>query len=202
MSNLNNYSVTFESAVTASKGDTLGIAYESATGEHKFDLFTISAAVNNSTTVTFDEKFDLDNVYYSTDKKTYGTCYGTIYKGEDNVVPNKVGGTDRVESGAVGSYLALDVTKEGKPVIVYFDAASNGLRIAYSTSATPSMTNVSEGRDTWTRQIIPDVRGGTYVQAKIDGKNYLHIMYRDNFGKLCYLKSTTTEKLITYSVVR
>ena len=52
------------------------------------------------------------------------------------------------------------------------------------------MTNVSEGRDTWTRQIIPDVRGGTYVQAKIDGKNYLHIMYRDNFGKLCYLKST------------
>ena len=52
------------------------------------------------------------------------------------------------------------------------------------------MTNVSEGRDTWTRQTIPDVRGGTYVQAKIDGDNYLHIMYRDNFGKLCYLKST------------
>ena len=41
LSNLNNYSVTFESAVTASKGDTLGIAYESATGEHKFDLFLV-----------------------------------------------------------------------------------------------------------------------------------------------------------------
>ena len=52
------------------------------------------------------------------------------------------------------------------------------------------MTVVKDGRDTWTRQTISDVRGGTYVQAKIDGDNYLHIMYRDNFGKLCYLKST------------
>ena len=52
------------------------------------------------------------------------------------------------------------------------------------------MTVVSDGRDTWTRQTIPDVRGGTYVQAKIDGDNHLHIMYRDNYGKLCYLWST------------
>lgn len=52
------------------------------------------------------------------------------------------------------------------------------------------MTDVDTGRKTWTRQTIPDVRGGTYVQAKIDGDNYLHIMYRDNYGKLCYLKST------------
>ena len=197
LSNLSNHSVTFESSVTASKGDTLGIAYESATGEHKFDLFTISADVKESTTVTFDENFDLSNVYSTEkdNKKTYATCYGTIYKGTSNVVT----GTDRVESGAVGSYLALDVTKTGKPVIVYYDAASEGLRIAYSTSAAPSMTDVSAGRNTWTRQKI-SVRidgtyvqkkiGGTYVQAKIDGSNYLHIMYRDSYGKLCYLKST------------
>lgn len=180
LSELDNYSVTFSSSVTASKGDTLGIAYESSTGEHKFDLFTISANVENSTKVTFNEKFELSNVYPT-------SCYGTIYKGTSNVV---VKGTDRVESGAVGSYLALDVTSGGKPVIVYYDAASEGLRIAYSTSATPSMTDVSEGRDTWTRQTISGVSGGTYVQAKIDGSNYLHIMYRDSDGKLCYLKST------------
>ena len=193
LSKLDNYSVTFSSSVTASKGDTLGIAYESSTGEHKFDLFTISANVENSTKVTFDEKFELSNVYSTSSTKnnvttvTYSTCYGTIYKGTSNVV---VKGTDRVESGAVGSYLALDVTKKGKPVIVYYDAASEGLRIAYSTSATPSMTDVSTGRDTWTRQTISGVSGGTYVQAKIDGDNYLHIMYRDSDGKLCYLKST------------
>lgn len=193
LSELDNYSVTFSSSVTASKGDTLGIAYESSTGEHKFDLFTISANVENSTKVTFDEKFELSNVYSTSSTKdnvttvTYSTCYGTIYKGTSNVV---VKGTDRVESGAVGSYLALDVTKKGKPVIVYYDAASEGLRIAYSTSATPSMTDVSTGRDTWTRQTISGVSGGTYVQAKIDGDNYLHIMYRDSDGKLCYLKST------------
>ncbi len=52
------------------------------------------------------------------------------------------------------------------------------------------MTDVSNGRDTWTRQAISGVSGGTYVQAKIDGNNYLHIMYRDSDGKLCYLKST------------
>ena len=192
LSKLDNYSVTFSSSVTASKGDTLGIAYESSTGEHKFDLFTISANVENSTKVTFDKKFELSNVYATSSTKnnvttvTYSTCYGTIYKGTSNVVK----GTDRVESGAVGSYLALDVTKEGRPVIVYYDAASEGLRIAYSTSATPSMTDVSSGRDTWTRQTISVVSGGTYVQAKIDGDNYLHIMYRDSAGKLCYLKST------------
>lgn len=184
---INSNSVKFSNNVTATAGNTLGIAYESKNGEHKFELFTISSDVNNSRTVTFKEAFDKDN--YS------GTPKGAIYKGASNVVTK---GEARVSSA--GSYLSLDVTKTGKPVIVYFDSDNETLRIAYSTSATPSMTDVDTSTDvavavgcgTFTRQTISGVKGGTYVQAKIDPQNYLHIMYRDSDGQLCYIKSTNT----------
>ena len=180
LSDIKSNSVTFSDNVTAKIGDTLGIAYESKNGEHKFELFTISSAVNNSRTVTFKETFNTSN--YS------GTPKGAIYKGESNVVTN---GANEVSSA--GSYLSLDVTNSGKPVIVYFDSDNETLRIAYSTSATPSMTDVANGRDTFTRQTISGVSGGTYVQAKIDPKNNLHIMYRDSGGQLCYIKSKSNE---------
>ena len=187
LSDIKSNSVKFPINVTAEDGDTLGIAYESKNGEHKFELFTISSV--DGQTVTFKEAFDKDN--YS------GTPKGAIYKGAPNVVTN---GEARVNSA--GSYLSLDVTKTGKPVIVYFDSDNETLRIAYSTSPTPSMTevkvdkstgvdvDVAVGCGTFTRQKIPGVKGGTYVQAKIDPQNYLHIMYRDNNGQLCYIKST------------
>ena len=137
-------------------------------------MFTVVSVNEKKVTFTGDFTAEVDSING-----------GAIYRGVSNVVEN--GST---QSSSAGSYLALDVTKTGQPVIVYFDAASESLRIAYSTSATPEMDNVSKGRDTWTRQAIPDVRGVTYVQARIDGNNYLHIVYRDGDGKLCYLKST------------
>ena len=120
LSNIKSNSVTFSNNVTAKEGDTLGIAYESKNGEHKFELFTISSDVNNSRIVTFDETFDISN-YSDTPK-------GAIYKGASNVVTK---GADKVSSA--GSYLSLDVTNSGKPVIVYFDSDNETLRIAYST---------------------------------------------------------------------
>ncbi|MDE6705513.1 MAG: Ig-like domain repeat protein [Treponemataceae bacterium] len=108
-----------------------------------------------------------------------------VYRGDSNVVTK---GDAKVN--AAGSYSSIDVTTGGKPVIVYFDADNETLRIAYSSTATPDMYNGSNGRDTFTRQSLAGiVSGGTHVQCKIDGNNYLHIMYRDNSGKLCYLKS-------------
>ena len=168
--------VTLTSSKTVSAGDTVAIAYLNTSGVYKIVLRTVSkASEGTSVEVSGSAPSDVSSV-----------TGGAIYRGDPNVVTNANGVK---QSSSAGSYLALDVTKEGRPVIVYYDAASEGLRIAYSNSATPSMTEVSKGRDTWTRQTI-DVRGGTYVQAKIDGDNYLHIMYRDNYGKLCYLKST------------
>ena len=167
--------VTLSSSTTVSVGDTVAIAYLNTSGVYKIVLRTVSEASNGtSVKVSGSAPSDVSSV-----------TGGAIYRGDSNVVTEGVS-----KSSSAGSYLALDVTKTGKPVIVYFDAASVGLRIAYSTSATPSMTDVDTGRNTWTRQAISVVSGGTYVQAKIDGDNYLHIMYRDRKGKLCYLKST------------
>ena len=167
--------VTLNESKTVSAGDTVAIAYLNTSGVYKIALRTVSKASNGtSVTVSGSVPSDVSSV-----------TGGAIYCGDSNVVTNGVS-----KSSSAGSYLALDVTSGGRPVIVYYDAASEGLRIAYSTSATPSMTDVSTGRDTWTRQTISGVSSGTYVQAKIDGNNYLHIMYRDSDGKLCYLKST------------
>ncbi|MDY3873345.1 MAG: hypothetical protein SOZ30_09285, partial [Roseburia lenta] len=180
--------VTFTNTPSGTAGNTLGISYESKGGEHKLDLFTVVSVNEKKVTFTGDFTAEVDSING-----------GAIYRGDSNVVEK--GST---QSSSAGSYLALDVTNAvngkkdsgGKPVIVYYDAASESLRIAYSTSATPSMTVVSKGRDTWTRQAVSITnedaarQGGTYVQARIDGNNYLHIVYRDGDGKLCYLKST------------
>lgn len=157
---------------------TVGIAYTDSKGKYRLDLHEATVG-NNKRTLTFND---------GTTHNTSYTCMGgAVYYGDSNVVTS---GASRVSSA--GSYLSLDVTSSGKPVIVYYDSDNETLRIAYSTSATPSMTNVATGRDTFTRQTISDVKGGTYVQAKIDPQNYLHIMYRDSDGQLCYIKSTNT----------
>ena len=119
----------------------------------------------------------------------------TVYRGDSNVVSK---GAERVS--AAGSHLSLDVTSTGKPVIVYFDAINETLRVAYTTSASPSMASKEEGADTWTRQSLSGiVSGGTYVQAKIDGNNYLHILYRDSEGQMCYLKSSNNPDGAAYT---
>ena len=157
---------------------TVGIAYTDSKGKYRLDLHEATVG-NDKKTLTFND---------GTTHNTSYTCMGgAVYYGDSNVVTS---GDSRVSSA--GSYLSLDVTSSGKPVIVYYDGDNETLRIAYSTSATPSMTNVANGRDTFTRQTISGVSGGTYVQAKIDPNNYLHIMYRDSDGQLCYIKSTNS----------
>ncbi|MBR4449852.1 MAG: hypothetical protein IKS30_06580, partial [Treponema sp.] len=175
-----NKTVTFSTTVSASAGDTLGLAYESSSGLHKFDLFTVSASVTNKKTVSFTGDF--------TDTVSGTPTGGAIYRGETNYLTKTKNGLDNVKT--VGPYNAIDVTKTGNPVIVYFDADNETLRIAYTSSATPSMTDTATGRDKWTRQSLTGiVSGGTYVQAKIDGNNYLHIVYRNAEGNMCYIKS-------------
>ena len=157
---------------------TVGIAYTDSKGKYRLDLHEATVG-NDKQTLTFND---------GTTHNTSYTCMGgAVYYGDSNVVTS---GDSRVSSA--GSYLSLDVTSSGKPVIVYYDGDNETLRIAYSTSATPSMTDVANGRDTFTRQTISGVSGGTYVQAKIDPNNYLHIMYRDSNGQICYIKSTNS----------
>ena len=185
--------ITLSTSYSVTVGDTIGFAYTNTSGVYSAEIHTITK-VGNKTSGTETSNY-IEWSDYDFANGDVSNCTGwTIYRGSSNVVTNGAS-----LSSSAGSYLALDVTSGGKPVIVYYDAASESLRIAYSTSATPSMTDVSTGRDTWTRQTISGVSGGTYVQAKIDGSNYLHIMYRDSDGKLCYLKSTNAPDGAAYT---
>ena len=176
-------SATYDSAPDCSVGNTVGIAYMDAAGSYKLDIHKITSLTNDNKTLNWTDS-NLDTTGIS-------LTGGAIYKGDSNVVTK---GSNK--SSSAGSYLSIDVTSTGKPVIVYYDSDSDCLKIAYSSSATPSMTDVTNGRDKFTRQDVKITnedatsQGGTYVQARIDGNNYLHIVYRDGDGKLCYLKST------------
>lgn len=169
----------------------LALAYTDVSGVYKVDLHTVSSISSDGTTLYWtDHEFPY---YMSTNEdgkevKSYYTPTGLcVYHGSSNVVKE---GVAQITSSAEGKYSSIDVTSTGKPVIVYYDSANDTLRIAYASVSEINMYSSSEGCGKFTRQAISGVRGGTYVQAKIDGDNYLHIMYRDSDGKLCYLKST------------
>ncbi|MDY5123044.1 MAG: Ig-like domain-containing protein [Treponema sp.] len=175
ISSVTETSVEFTDKQTVENGYTIAVSYESKTGEHKVKLFTATAD-SNGTTATVSQT-DVSDI-----NKVSGAGGGAIYKGLSNVV------TGGVTNTSAGSYNSIDVTTKGKPVIVYY---ANGLRIAYSSSSTPKMSSSGEdGVGSWSRQEISGVEGGTYVQCKIDKDNYLHIIYRNENGDLCYLKST------------
>ena len=161
----------------------LALAYTDESGVYKVDLHTVSSISSDGKNLYWtDHEFPKNssgNYYTPT-----GLC---VYHGDSNVVTN---GVAQITSSAEGKYSSIDVTSTGKPVIVYYDSANDTLRIAYASDSDINMYSSSEGCGKFTRQTISGVRGGTYVQAKIDGKDYLHIMYRDSDGKLCYLKST------------
>lgn len=164
---------------------SLAIPYTDEAGVYKVDLHTVSSlSADGKTLYWTDHEFP---------KNSSGAYYAptglAVYKGESNVVPTG-SGVAQINNKVEGSYSSIDVTKTGKPVIVYYDAGGKTLRIAYSSVNNPDMYNYANGRNKFTRQSLSGiVSGGTYVQAKIDGNNYLHIIYRNNQGHLCYIKS-------------
>lgn len=170
----------------------LALAYTDESGVYKVDLHTVSSISSNGKNLYWT-----DHEFPKNSNGTYYTPTGLcIYHGDSNVVTN---GVTQITSSAEGKYSSIDVTSMGKPVIVYYDSANDTLRIAYASDSDINMYSSSEGCGKFTRQTISGVSGGTYVQAKIDGNNYLHIMYRDSDGKLCYLKSTNNPDGAAYT---
>lgn len=168
----------------SANGISIALMYTDGSGNFKYDLHDLSSKPTYSDgAYTFTWKTSV-----SGETPTgYGRYTVAIYFGAKNIV------SSGSSSSSAGKYQSLVLTnavngKEGsggKPVIVYYDTENEQLKIAYCSESSNGAT-----ASNWTRQTISGVRGGTYVQAKIDGDNYLHIMYRDSDGKLCYLKST------------
>lgn len=165
-------------------GITIALMYTDDSGNFKYDLHDLSSKPtysDGSYTFTWNTS---DSGETATGFSRYTIA---IYFGAKNIVSNGISST------SAGKYQSLALTSKGKPVIVYYDADNEQIKIAYCNTTNGATAS------TWTRQTISGVSGGTYVQAKIDGSNYLHIMYRDSDGKLCYLKSTNAPDGAAYT---
>lgn len=195
--NITSNSVTLITASTAlkNKNCTVGIAYTDSAGKYHLDLHEATGDANGQVLTFTDGSTTAVSIDGNTDG-SFKCMGGCVYYGDSNVVSK---GATQIDS--VGAHLSLDVTSTGKPVVVYYDSDNDTLRIAYSTSATPSMSAKATGADTFTRQSLKDIiTGGTYVQAKIDPNNYLHILYRDDEGQLKYVKSANAPDGAAYTI--
>jgi len=94
-------------------------------------------------------------------------------------------------SSGTGEMSAISLTSTGLPVVVYYDADRNVLKLARANSANPK-----GNENLWTVQPVlaaGDANAGTvvdYIAAKIDSSNYLHIAFQNSRGELVYLRST------------
>ena len=95
-------------------------------------------------------------------------------------------------SSAVWESIALTVTTQGFPVVVYMDAATGSLRLARSTSKQPTAPA------DWTIQkVLADSDSNAkiasdYINACIGSDGILHIAFQNTRGQLVYVKSTNT----------
>ena len=179
---VNRYSIKMKHDWNPAVGNTIAISYQDSSAVFRIELHKITGVSTSDGVHTIswnDYAYDYQN----------NTPSGiTIYRGDSNVVADY--DTTLGSISAAGLYAGLDVTSSGKPVIVYYDMENETLRVAYSSSSSPNM-GASDGAKSWKRQSLSGiVSGGTYVQAKIDGNDYLHILYRDAEGNMCYIKST------------
>ena len=156
---------------------SIAIMYTDAVGNFCYDLHDVTSKSVSNNVYTFS----WDTTKSSETPTGMGRYTVAIYFGARNVV------SSTSKSSSAGKYSSLDVTKTGKPVLVYYDGEHETLRVAYCT--VDSNCNLASN---WAI-CETGVSGGTYVQAKIDPKNNLHIMYRDSDGQLRYIKSKSNE---------
>ena len=95
-------------------------------------------------------------------------------------------------SSAVWESIALTVTTQGFPVVVYMDAATGSLRLARSTKLQPTAPA------DWTIQkVLADSDSNAkiasdYINACVGSDGVLHIAFENTRGQLVYVKSTNT----------
>ena len=177
-------------AVPADSTVGIGITYTTTEGTRRILVLdnvsrhTTGNYVVISRALTTEEQAVLSNT--SITKKV------TIYKGDKNVITSGA-----AQSSAAGKYSGLDLTSDGHPVIAYYDAGNETLRVAYASDAAPTTY------DKWSRVAVTyktketdttetAVKGGSHCALKVDTSGNLHIIYRNSNNNLMYVKGTGT----------
>ena len=98
------------------------------------------------------------------------------------------GGQTGTLTSLAGEYLAIDVDENGNPVILYYDNASQTLKLAWSTSATPTAYTNWRIQSVFQAGDPNRTYSGKYVTMKIDANGNLHAACsRTSSGSLIYL---------------
>ena len=95
-------------------------------------------------------------------------------------------------SNAVWESIAVTVTKDGYPVVVYMDAATGRLRLARSTSTQPTSSNHWKIQKVLASSDPNDRIASDYINACVGSDGILHIAFQNTKGQLVYVKSTNT----------
>jgi len=93
-------------------------------------------------------------------------------------------------TGSTAEYCAIALDGSNKPVVVYADVDTGTLRLARAFSATPIAAS-----DWKVQKVLPSGdanmrRAADYFAAQFDSAGYLHIVFRNTKGQICYVKST------------
>ncbi|AEF83060.1 hypothetical protein [Leadbettera azotonutricia] len=176
-------------------GNDIHLSYYDAVNDalhywHKTSNDNITAAnyANNRSWIVIDGTADNDNAEGDVNGRG-GPNFDTANQNANRIVAADAAtaGTARVASA--GEYSAIDVTSDGRPVIVY--TAGNTLRLAYATAQTTNGPTAAQ----WKRQVISVPNSAyMYVSMRIAqqaGNDVLHISaFKVNTGDLVYIKGT------------
>ena len=151
-------------------------------------------SVNEISWVNIDGgKDSQDDSYHRPDN--YGANYDQYFNdGISSVSLTDARFEDTKRCSGTGESVGLALTKTNQyPVVVYYDATNSRLKLARATSKTPK-GNVA----LWSVQEVlgsSDINYKTmvdYIACDIDSSGYLHIVFQNSKGQLCYIKSTNT----------
>ena len=181
--------------------------YNSRQNQNGYNV-TVATSDNEISWVNIDGGYDTDDNKYHKDSSNlrYNDQIKSIYlddideDGTDNDYTcfedtKRCSGTGESLGLALTKYTPADQPNQTKyyPVIVYYDAENMILKLARATDDTPK-GNIKE----WKVQDVlssSDINYKTmvdYIACDIDSDGYLHIVFQNTKGQLCYVKSTNT----------
>ena len=102
-------------------------------------------------------------------------------------------------SESTAEYCALALDKLNRPIVVYADVNTGVLRLAWANSETPTAAA------NWkVQKVLPagdDNEGlaADYFAAQFDSAGYLHIVFRNTKGQICYVKSKNKNTGTTFT---
>jgi hypothetical protein len=106
-------------------------------------------------------------------------------------------------SPLTGEFSAIDLNRDGYPVIAYYDATNQTVKLAYSMAAIPLAVTQWKRQNVFPSGDPNSTFSGRYISMRIDTRsgmnNRIHmVFYRTNTGDLIYITGTQSGSGVDY----